>query len=280
MMHLGLIIVSLMVACGMRLVWCRDRATLQDWQPTLLGFLVPALLPIMTEIAIVCMGPRGHMVMYWEGWLSYSLSVGVLAIALVWMLKLAIDGYRALQSVRHCERSQIGHYTCRILELELPYSAQVGFWNPELVISRGLLQSLDESHLQAVLAHEAGHRHYRDTFWTFWLGCLRRLTVWLPESDRLWHDLLLLREIRADRWATQSVDPITLAEALIQVAQAPQSVFSPVAAEFSLTLMGDRITTRIQALLTPAPPQPTRHPAQWLWFLVALFPLLIVPFHY
>ncbi|HEY9817009.1 MAG TPA: hypothetical protein V6D20_14600 [Candidatus Obscuribacterales bacterium] len=75
---------------------------------------------------------RGHMVMYWEGWLSYGLSAGVLAIALGWMLKLAIDGHRALQSVRHCERSQIGHYTCRILELELPYSAQVGFWNPEL----------------------------------------------------------------------------------------------------------------------------------------------------
>ncbi|HEY9818028.1 MAG TPA: M56 family metallopeptidase [Candidatus Obscuribacterales bacterium] len=147
------------------------------------------------------------------------------------------------------------------------------------MISRGLLQALDEPHLQAVLAHEAGHRHYRDTFWTFWLGCLRRLTAWLPESDRLWHDLLLLREIRADRWATQSVDPIVLAEALIQVAQAPQSLFSNVAAEFSLTLMGDRITTRIQALLTPAPLQATHHPAQWLWFLVALFPLLIVPFH-
>ncbi|TVQ18616.1 MAG: M56 family peptidase [Leptolyngbya sp. DLM2.Bin15] len=280
MMHLGLIIVSLAVAYGMRLFWRSDGSTLQDWQPTLLGFLVPALLPIMTEIAIVCMGPHGHMVMYWEGWLSYSLSAGVLAIALGWALKLALDGYRTLRSVRHCERSQVGNYTCRILELELPYSAQVGFWNPELVISRGLLQTLDETHLQAVLAHEAGHRYYRDTFWTFWLGWLRRLTAWLPESDRLWHDLLLLREMRADRWATQSVDPITLAESLLQVAQAPQSFSSPVVAEFSLTLMGDRITTRIQALLTPAPPQATRHPAQWLWFLVALFPLLIVPFHY
>ena len=38
----------------------------------------------------------------------------------------------------------------RIVEIDLPYSAQIGFWNPELIISSGLLKSLDLNHLKAV----------------------------------------------------------------------------------------------------------------------------------
>ena len=52
-------------------------------------------------------------------------------------------------------------------------------------------------------------------FGFFWWGWLRRLTEWLPHSKELWQELLLLRELRADQWAAQQVDPLVLAESLL-----------------------------------------------------------------
>jgi Zn-dependent protease with chaperone function len=103
------------------------------------------------------------------------------------------------------------------LNLEIPFAAQVGVWKPQLVVCRGLLEQLDEEHLRAVLAHEEAHRHYGDTLWMFAVGWLRHLSGWLPNTEVLWQELLTLRELRADRWAAQRVDPLVLGEALVQV---------------------------------------------------------------
>ena len=73
------------------------------------------------------------------------------------------------------QRQPIVGKTARILETDFLYSAQIGFWQSELVVSQGLLKSLDSEHLNAVLAHEQAHVYYRDTFWFFWLGWLRTI---------------------------------------------------------------------------------------------------------
>jgi Zn-dependent protease with chaperone function len=89
----------------------------------------------------------------------------------------------------------------RVLDNPIPFSALIGFWQPELIVSQGLLNTLDQDHLEAVFKHEQGHYYYRDTFWFFWLGWVRSISAWLPNTEALWQELLLLREMRADRWA-------------------------------------------------------------------------------
>jgi Zn-dependent protease with chaperone function len=142
-----------------------------------------------------------------------------------------------------------------------------------------LLKTLDAAHLEAVLIHEQAHFLHRDTFWFFWLGWLRRLTVWLPQTEALWQELLVLRELRADQHAAQTVDGLLLAEALLSVVSAPTLETEPGFAAFSATAVRDRLSERIEALLTAPLPEPVLPWWTWLWFGIILLPLLVIPFH-
>jgi len=75
------------------------------------------------------------------------------------------------------------------------------------------LDTLDNAHLDAVIAHEQAH-FYWDTFWFFWLGWV--LHCHCCNTESLWQELLILREVRADHWAAQQVDPLLLAESLLR----------------------------------------------------------------
>ena len=162
-------------------------------------------------------------------------------------------------------------------EVAIPFAAQIGFWQPQLVITQGLLDQLSTAQIEAVLTHEQAHLHYRDTFWFFWLGWLRQLTAWLPNTERLWQELLLLREMRADRWAANRVDPLLLAESLLQMAQAPLLDL-----ENACAANASRLEERIEALLSEAdtaqPADTARLP--WLWVLLAFMPLLTTLAHH
>ncbi len=253
------------------------------WQWTLILFLFAPLLLIMTAIAILCMGPSGQMVMPWEGWLSYGLAIGFLLAAICLGIILAWEGWQTIRQVRQHSTIDLQGNIAHLLPTAELYSARIGFWNPDLVVSQGLLDMLDQDHLEAVLTHEQAHADYHDTFWFFWLGWLRRLTPWLPHTEFIWQELLLLREMRADRHATDTIDPLVLAESLLLVVSAPR-LQSDICAAFSLTVSRDRLMERIDSLLassdSPNPSQPMLL-AKWSfgWLLLALLPLLIIPFH-
>jgi len=54
------------------------------------------------------------------------------------------------------------------------FSALIGFGSRNGCPAR-LLNTLDNAHLDAVIAHEQAHFYYRDTFWFFWLGWVTAL---------------------------------------------------------------------------------------------------------
>lgn len=260
------------------------------WHSALIAFVVPPLLLIATAVAIVSMGTATgyHPV---EGQLSYGLSIlFMLASMLVWMrlgwaviraqFEVCQMPYKAINTKDEtAKRTQLA--VGRVIDVPTVFSAQVGLWSSELVISQGLIDHLDDEHLAAVLAHESGHAHYRDTFWFFWLGGLRRLTAWLPYSETLWQELLLLREIRADRWAARSVDPLVLAESLMSVITAPLMPVEAVCPGFSCAAPRSRLAQRIDALLeSPVTERFHLNAGQWCLILLALSPLLTIPFHY
>ncbi|MEO1621431.1 MAG: M56 family metallopeptidase [Cyanobacteria bacterium J06632_3] len=265
------------------------------WASTLSAFVVPPLFLLTTAIAIVMMGPNGPLPL--EGWVSFGVSSIFLVVALsywVYLSWVAVSLRKQLrqyprQSITTASQTVVG----RVTQATSIFSAQVGFWSSELVVSQGLLDELDDEHLEAVLAHEAGHDYYRDTFWFFWLGGLRRLTRWLPYTDELWQELLLLREMRADRWATRSVDKVVLAEALMNAVTASittpmgmaESVHEEAAyAGLSFSMPRCRLARRIDALLAEdeastytASLLPQKH---WLAITLSLSPLLTIPFHH
>ncbi len=278
-MHLIMILIALAISWGIRCSWVEYSENWQQkWQRTLFFFLFPPLLIVMTAIALLYMGPQGKMLGLQTGWSSYVLALTLLAFfAVIWIRK-AWQGWRSVKSTRDCPIVNLAGRRVRLLKTPALFAGQIGFWQPELVLSQGLLQTLSPAHLETVLAHEQGHYYYRDTFWFFWLGWVRTCTAWLPNTDALWQELLVLRELRADAHAASQVDPLLLAESLVLVISTP-----PVTSEICCAALADnsvdRLEQRIEALLAQPESTSEFHLIYWISFLLALLPLITVMFH-
>ncbi|WP_124971841.1 M56 family metallopeptidase [Aphanothece sacrum] len=283
-MHLLMISIALFLALIIRLLVPVSIISSQNrWRRSLLYFVVPPLLLLMTVVAVISMGYHGQMLGWQASWSSYLLTLGFLSFAIIKGIQLSYQGWCSIQNIRHYPQGIIEGKKARILDFSFPYSAQIGFWKPELVISQGLLNTLDKDHVNAVIAHEEAHANYKDTFWFFWLGWLRSITSWLPKTESLWEDLLLLREIRADRQATQQVDPLILAESLLIVSQKIHQISALntpdfFAAAFHDKIDSDRLKERIDALFDESETL-SYNQFDWSMILLTLLPLVSIPFH-
>ena len=284
MMHVSLMGSAIATAILLRLIYTHRCLQNANWLAVLSLLIVSPLLLLTTAVAIVIMGPHGHVVSPLEGWFSYGIAWLFLLSSLGLLGYLAWQAHASITHIRQYPQRTVQGTLSRVMDQDTAFSAQIGLWSSELVISQGLIDTLDSEHLAAVLAHESAHYHYRDTFWFFWLGWLKRLTWWLPYTDKLWQELLLLREIRADNWATRSVDSLTLAESLVQVIAAPLSPIT--VANFSCTAPSSRLSRRIDALLSDQ--HDYGFQPQWslmtygciTGLIIGLFPLCSIPFHH
>jgi Zn-dependent protease with chaperone function len=250
------------------------------WHQVLLIFLLPPLLLTTTAISVLYMGAEEVPIFWqWQGRFSYLVVSSLLGFAVISLLRLAIQSWKTQQRIRTCPQITLLGKRSRLVTNPLPFSALVGFWQPELIITQGLLTTLDNEHLEAVFQHEQGHYHYRDTFWFFWLAWVRSYTAWLPHTEALWQELLLLRELRADYWAAQKVDPLLLAESLLQVVSTVLVLPDSCCAAFSCEVARDRTTARIDALLAPPLKVQPTNLWSWSWLVLTLLPLVAVPFH-
>ena len=279
-MHLMMIAIALGLAWVIRLIPINSHGTWEHrWQRSLFGFLVSPLILVTTALAIVFMGTEGSMLGFPASRLSYGLAATFLLITLIFGLRLRDRAQKTCEEISKYPSKTIAGNSVKFLAIDLPYIAQIGFWKPQLVISQGLLDLLEPEQLNAVFAHEQAHVYYRDTFWFFFLGWLRSVTSWLPNTEALWQELLLLREIRADLQAAQTVDALVLAESLLMVAQAPGQSSLCFCATLYSALNSDRLTQRIDALIGTYK-LPNRSSLWcWSWLLLIFIPWLAIPLH-
>jgi Zn-dependent protease with chaperone function len=279
-MHLMMILIALIVSWCLRSSWNQPQDNWNmRWERSLFLFLFPPLLIFMTAIALLFMGPQGQMSGMYTGCVSYLLALIYLAFFAISCIKLAFQGWQSVESARNCPLVTLGDKRARLLRTGALFAGQIGFWQPELVISQGLLQTLSANHLESVLAHEQGHHYYRDTFWFFWLGWVRSCTAWLPNTDLLWEELLALRELRADGYAALQVDPLVLAESLLLVVSTSPVLSEICCAALGSSGVGGRLEQRVEALLAPPEPTPEAQVHSWHGFMLAFLPLLTVIFH-
>jgi len=290
-MHLWIITITLMLAVGLRFVlWKPSKpgslnSWSQRWARALSSFLVPPMLLLITAFTMIQMGTEGVMLGIPVGEIGFVIGVGFIVSAGVVLVVLWGQGWRSLQRVRRCPiivfQANSRNHSGRLLDTSIPFAGEVGFWHSELVVSQGLLSTLTPEQVSAVMAHEAAHTTYRDTFWFFWLGWVRTLTCWLPLTQTLWHEMLLLRETRADRQAAQSVDPLLLAESLLAVVahSAPPPI--PNCAAFHQPASTLRLEERVNALLTSDSWEPEKYSFfMGLQFVLALIPLVAIALHH
>jgi Zn-dependent protease with chaperone function len=257
----------------------------QRWRRSLFLFGFPPLFLLITAVAVVSMGYQGEMLGLKASWLSYLLAICFIFYAIIALINLFIQSWGSLKKISRYPQEIVSGKVARIIKTNFPYIAQIGFWKPELVVSQGLFNVLDEEHLQAVLAHEQAHYYYRDTFSFFWLAFLNSFTKWLPNTEALWQELLLLREIRADRKAAQEVDELLLAESLLIVVETaskstPFIRENSFCAAFNEAIPSNRLEERIEALLNREKSSSVFPGWSWIWLLFALLPLITLPWHY
>ena len=286
--HFVMIFGSLCLAWGLRYSWQNSNdadqlSWLQRWQKALVCFVLPPLLVVMTAIAVLCMGADGQMIGFEAGRLSYAIALIFLIYSVVRSVQLALNGWQSLQKLENLvvdlPSDHLIAEPVKLLNMPMLFAAQIGFWRSQLFISQGLLDQLDRDHLEAVLLHERAHAHYHDTFWFFWLGCLRQVMPWLPNTQILWEELLLLRELWADRWAAQYADGLVLAESLLEMVSSNMQPETFTAA-FGATSGSDRLEERIDFLLANPQPLPQFSWRSLFWIGFSLLPLAVLPLHY
>lgn len=285
-MHLMMMLLALGLAWLIRsLVPYLGKFTGDKWARSLFLLGFSPIIMGMTAISVICMGYQGQMLGIDAGWLSYTLATIWLVCGNLYLIKQIWLAYLSQKQIRQLPQRIVLGKIVRILPTAFPYSAQIGFWRSQLVISQGLLDSLDEQHLEAVLAHEQAHAHYRDTFWFFWLNWLKVLTSWLPYTEALWQELLFLREIRADEKAKESVDSLVLAESLLQVVQQATNsssgdITKGFSAAFNSNLLAHRLEERINNILDESNPNFQLPWYVWVVVFCSLLPFLAIPLHY
>ncbi|MEB3274013.1 MAG: M56 family metallopeptidase [Prochlorothrix sp.] len=301
-MHINLLALSLALAIGLRVLPIGSRhpkpqhlkhPATTTHPLTLWRFALPPLLLLSTCMAIVIMGRPGSM---WgmpvHDW-GFVCALGFLGVALRRLVQAGIQLWQTQQILLGCGplpgtvATQAGY----LLPSAGLFAGQVGWWRSRLVLSQGVLETFGPEQVAAIVAHEQAHSYYQDPFWFFWLGWLRSIAPGLPGTDRLWQELLLRREQRADAWAAQTVDPLLLAETLVAFVQRASQTALPtdpsVLAAFSDAVPLHRLEERVEALLQ-APDRPVAparsafplNPLTLLGWLVALLPLITIPFHH
>jgi Zn-dependent protease with chaperone function len=318
MVHIYMLLLGWSAAIGLRLQWRRTNLSTPNpstpkpwrdrWQRAIVAFVLPPVILFSTALSLLWMGPIGQMSCGWHGWVTYGWAIGFLAIAAGLGLQTAVNAWRSQQQLQTYPLTELAlspllqsilvaaTVPARLIDTTLPFIAQMGLGRSQLVVSPRLLQQLDADHFDAVLLHETAHVHYQDTNWFFGLGWLRRCGSLLPgfvlpNNDALWQELILLREMRADRWAAQNTDPLLLAEALFLVVSEPWASSSSFSIEaIGVALSGElaiaQLNERIDQLLIPAVDEPSgaewssQHRSKWLWAIAALLPLFAVPFHH
>jgi Zn-dependent protease with chaperone function len=279
-MHLVMILVVLAIALGIRTNFTSSKTNWQErWQAALFRFLFPILLLLTTAIALVFMGSQGTMMGLRSGWLSYGIGLGFWVYSIGVFATLCWQGFQTVFQISTLPQQQLDRQNIRLWQSDRIFAAQIGFWHPQLVVSSGLIQQFDRLHLEAVLKHEQAHLIYRDTFWFFCLGCLKQIAWWLPQTATLWQELLLLREVRADRWAAKSINSLVLAESLLWSVSSMSGFSPPISA--ALGQYGDRLEERIEALLAePISDDELELPKfRWAWLTLAGLPLISILLH-
>ncbi len=280
-MHLIVIFLALSSALAIRSINpLKTGLWIERWWRALLQFLVPPLLLIVTAITILWMGNEGQMFGQPVGQISYLLAIVFLGWIGISGAILTAQGWKSWQKIQTYPQINLHNQSARLIASPVLFSAQIGFWKPKLVVTQGLLNTLTPEQLQAVLTHENAHAYYRDTFWFFGLAWLKSITAFLPQTETLWQELLTLREVRADHWATQQSDPLLLAETLLFVVSQPLSQSDIFSAAFYGKSPSNRLSERIDALLDKTPISTQPNYQFWGWMLLSLLPLALIPLHH
>lgn len=141
---------------------------------------------------------------------------------------------------------------CRVVESRVPLAFAIGALRPRVLVSTGLLSSLPDRLLDAVLAHERAHARRRDGLRRFAVAALATAHVpWVGRA--LTRDHARACEQACDEEAALRVgDRLTVAEAILAVARRLGS--TALVPDGAIGFTGGQVGARVEALAASAIP--------------------------
>lgn len=129
------------------------------------------------------------------------------------------------------------------LDAPAPYALTYGALRPRVLVTTGLLRTLSDAEVAAVLAHEHEHLRSRDPLKNVLARAILARHFYLPALTRLRDRFTAGRELSADRAAMAAHGVAPLAGALLKVAEGPTwAAASPSAAMSTQALLEARVT--------------------------------------
>jgi len=129
------------------------------------------------------------------------------------------------------------------LDAPAPYALTYGALRPRVLVTTGLLRTLSDAEVAAVLAHEHEHLRSRDPLKNVLARAILARHFYLPALTRLRDRFTSGRELSADRAAMAAYGVAPLAGALLKVTEAPTwAAASPSAAMSTQAVLEARVT--------------------------------------
>jgi beta-lactamase regulating signal transducer with metallopeptidase domain len=125
----------------------------------------------------------------------------------------------------------------------------MGYLNPSIVLSTGLIQMLEEDELKAVIEHESFHKNNHDPLKVFVLELISHSLWFIPLTKWCHQNYAIISEILADEYAVRKMgSELEVSKALLKLIKYQHSTkSSPALVHFS----GGSINFRLQQLVEP-----------------------------
>ncbi|MFQ5882990.1 MAG: M56 family metallopeptidase [Candidatus Methylomirabilales bacterium] len=186
----------------------------------------PLTLPPMTAGALLVIA--GSFL-----WATFRLVASLLATRRLRERSQAYSPGRYPKLDRALARQGLSLLSLRVFETPRPMALTLGLVRPQVLLSEGMISTLSEEELGAVLCHEVGHVRHRDPFRLALVRFLADAVWFLPVARPLAGNFADAVEEKADDWAVASTrQPVELASALVKTAKA--AVGQPIPAATSL----------------------------------------------
>ena len=165
-----------------------------------------------------------------------------------------------------------------IISNPAPIAITMGFVNPKIVISTGLISLLTDDELKAVVAHEIYHKDNRDPLKIFLLTLCAFTIGYIPILKWFNHQYRIIQEVLADEFAIRKQGTsVNLGSALLKMLKVGKQEKMPFAyASFADT----SVNYRIEYMLNPLKDVQWKIPLKKAFLSLAIFILLCVFFIY
>jgi Zn-dependent protease with chaperone function len=263
-----ILVASLMASLGLAVV---GYGFATQWTQTLWHVCQDGLqnlaghAPVSWQLVILAL----LLLVLWRGLWSFGRQMWQTHRFARGFLPLQIEPPAPLRCLLRAHALTTANLVC--LDLTAVHAFCLGFWQPRIWLTTGLLNTLTDDELNAVLAHEAHHLHQRDPLRLAIGRAVGNAFFFLPLMASLAGQAELDQELEADKAAIAHLGddlPLLCAlQKLLARQSAPQSALPATITAFNIT------EARLRRLVYPTP-QPKRNWrdtwSQWLMNLGVL----------